>query len=415
MSGALLPIYRWQMFYNGSPAAGAKLYSYLSGTSTPQPLYADAALGTPYSPQPIEADANGVFPIMYMAAVAYRIEIKTSAGVTIFAAQDNIYDLYQLFTATAQTANTVYAGPTSGSAAAPTFRALVQADIPAAMTDVGLSEGRLTLTSGTPVTTGDVTAATTVYYTPYVGDRISLYNGATWDTLTFTEKSIAVPATTATAYDVWAYNNSGVVALELTAWTNVTTRATALTTQNGIYVKSGTLTRRYLGSFVTTGVSGQTEDSAAKRYLYNYYHQKPRSLTKTDTTASWTYTLATWQQANAAAGNQVAVMVGVVESPVVVSVIGQASNTNAAVGTGVGIGYDSTTPLTNALTRVDTVAANAIYQLTVPSIEHYPSVGLHTYVWCEVSVATGTTTWYGNGTTLGGVGVAAGLRGSCIQ
>ena len=40
--------------------------------------------------------------------------------------------------------------------------------------------GRLTLTSGTPVTTNDVTAATTIYYTPYKGNAIQLYNGTNW-------------------------------------------------------------------------------------------------------------------------------------------------------------------------------------------------------------------------------------------
>lgn len=93
MSGGILAPYRWQMFYNGSPASGAKLYSFLSGTSTPQALYSDSSLSTPYNPQPVEADSNGVFPIMYMADVAYRITITTSTGVSIFTATDNIFSL----------------------------------------------------------------------------------------------------------------------------------------------------------------------------------------------------------------------------------------------------------------------------------------------------------------------------------
>ncbi len=44
----------------------------------------------------------------------------------------------------------------------------------------GLCEGRLTLTSGSPVVSGDQTAKTTVYFTPYKGNRISLYNGSGW-------------------------------------------------------------------------------------------------------------------------------------------------------------------------------------------------------------------------------------------
>ncbi len=40
--------------------------------------------------------------------------------------------------------------------------------------------GRLTLTAGTPVTTSDVTAATTLYYTSYMHGYIPLYYGGTW-------------------------------------------------------------------------------------------------------------------------------------------------------------------------------------------------------------------------------------------
>jgi hypothetical protein len=91
--------------------------------------------------------------------------------------------------------------------------------------------GRLTLTTGLPVTTADVTgaSATTLYYAPYGGcNQIDLFDGTTWARNAFAQISIAVPATTSQMYDVFAYDNAGVVALELTAWTNDTTRATAL-------------------------------------------------------------------------------------------------------------------------------------------------------------------------------------------
>lgn len=55
-----------------------------------------------------------------------------------------------------ETANTVWAGPTTGIAAAPTFRALVSADLPAGtgtVTSVGLSLPNIITVSGSPVTT----------------------------------------------------------------------------------------------------------------------------------------------------------------------------------------------------------------------------------------------------------------------
>src|SRR3990167_10501799 len=161
-----------------------------------------------------------------------------------------------------------------------------------------LFQARLTLTTVTPVTTADVTAATTVYLTPYKGSYIGLYDGTSWQAYTLTEISIAVPATTSTMYDLYVYDSSGTLTLEAVAWTNDTTRATALALQNGVYCKTGTLTKRYVGSFRTTGSSGQTEDSLAKRYVWNYYNRVVRQLRVIEATDTWAYSTNTIRQAN---------------------------------------------------------------------------------------------------------------------
>lgn len=67
------------------------------------------------------------------------------------------------------------------------------------------------------------------------------------------------------------------------------TRATALATQNNVLVKSGDATRRFCGTLMTTGTSGQTEDSVNKRFCWNCYNRVPRRMVKKITTASWTY------------------------------------------------------------------------------------------------------------------------------
>jgi hypothetical protein len=140
-------------------------------------------------------------------------------------------------------------------------------------------EGRLTLTSGTAVTTTDVTAATTIYFTPFGGNNLGLYNGSKWLNLTFTEKSISLSGFTASKpSDVFAYISSGAVAIERLEWTNDTTRATALTFQDGVLVKSGATDRRYIGTFRTTATTGQCEDSDLHRYVWNRYNQVEKTL-----------------------------------------------------------------------------------------------------------------------------------------
>lgn len=256
-------------------------------------------------------------------------------------------------------------------------------------------EGRLTLTSGMAVMTADVTAATTLYFTPYKGNRIALYDGTAWELMSFGELSLSVPATTNTLYDVWAYNNSGSVALETTAWTDATTRATALALQHGVYVKSGTPTRRYLGTFSTAGVSGQTEDSRAKRFVWNYYNRVVRMLHVTDSATSWGYSTNTWRQANNNAANQIDFVRGVAEDALSVCLTVATNNSSAtARQASAGIGEDSITTTSarytmGVVTNVSYVMQNAYY-------DGNPSAGRHYLSWLECGAGVDTQTWLGS-------------------
>lgn len=273
-------------------------------------------------------------------------------------------------------------------------------------------QGRLTLTTAVPVTTADVTAATTLRFTPYKGNRVDLFDGTRWNRRTFTELSIAVPATTATGYDVFLVDTNGTLSLELLAWTNLTTRATALVSQDGALVKTGALTRLYLGSFRTTAVSGQTEDSKAKRYVWNYHHRVPRSLELIEATASWTYTIATFRQARATVTNQVEVFIGVAEVPVDLSLIAHASNDTGGLVASVSIGLDSTSvPASNIVQADVTLTTAGSRYLMVVRYVGVPAVGQHAYVWLEASGAVGVTTWTGTG---GGLNGHSGLLGSVM-
>lgn len=263
--------------------------------------------------------------------------------------------------------------------------------------------GRLTLTTGVPVTTADVTAATTVYYAPYGGcNTLSTFDGVQWNETGFAQLSIAVPATTNQMYDVFVYDNAGALALELTAWTNDTTRATALTTQNGVYVKTGALTRLYLGSFRTDTVSGTTTDSLLKRFLWNYYNRVDRAMRVLEATNTWTYTLAAYQQANASTANQLDCVVGVVEDAMKVDVVGYARNSTGSASLSVSIGDGSITPIAGVIGQQNAyqgAAANSPAMARASWVGVPTSVGRRTYWWLEYSEATGTTTWYGDNNT----------------
>lgn len=256
-------------------------------------------------------------------------------------------------------------------------------------------EGRLTLTSGTPVTTSDVTAAETVYFTPYKGNQIALYDGTIWKTYTFTELSVDVPNST-NMQDVFIYDNSGTLTLELTAWTNITTRATALTTQNGVLVKSGSTTKRYLGSFESNAVgNGTTEDSYANRLVWNYYNRVRRPMKATESTNTWTYSTASYRQANANVANDLTFVVGVSEDLVSADVLAAATNsTGTPRVVTVGIGLDSTT--VNSATVSGTAAVTTTGGIVTASYRDYPSIGAHALVWLEMGAGSDTQTWVGD-------------------
>lgn len=213
--------------------------------------------------------------------------------------------------------------------------------------------GRLTLESGVPISTTDQTAKTTIYYTPYIHNVIPLWDGNAWVPTTFAETSLALGTlTSGRPYDVFAYLSSGSLALELLAWTNDTTRATAVTLQDGRYCKSGDKTRLLLGSFYTRSTT-TTEDSEEYRYVSNVYNQEPRRLYKDAGSSSHTYASGTVRQYNGGTGDMSLKMMMATSSVVEVSLAIVISNSASGTGSRVTLGWNDTTSYTDAYTSVD--------------------------------------------------------------
>ena len=251
--------------------------------------------------------------------------------------------------------------------------------------------GRLTLTTAVPVTTSDVTGATNVFYTPYVSDKIALWNGAFWQPTIFTEKTLALgTVTSGLPYDVFGYLASGTLALEKLAWTNGTTRATGISIQDGRYCKTGDKTRLYLGTFYTTSTT-QTEDSNAKRFLYNFYNRRLRKMIVREATASWTYSTSTYRSLNNNTANRIQIVNGVAEDLIDIDVMVVALST-AINPRYAGIGVNSTSTNTwDILIR----SAGIEYSLAHTKLKHYPAVGFTFYQALEYGSGTGTQTWHG--------------------
>jgi hypothetical protein len=248
--------------------------------------------------------------------------------------------------------------------------------------------GRLTLTTGVPVTLADVTGAGTVYFTPYKGNAISLYDTTynTWKAHNFGELSISLAGKTInTNYDVFLWENAGNLELVLTAWASDTARSIALSLLAGIYVKSTVLTQRYLGTVRCNG-AGTTEDSEANRYLFSHLNPALKTLFRQEATATWTYVTAAWRLTNAAAANSVRWLTGIVEnSPFLAFECDCKHSAGTAL---IGIGIDAVDPVSNATMR-DTVGNTITTTLT-------PLVAVGNHIANMMEWASGATaTFYG--------------------
>ena len=287
--------------------------------------------------------------------------------------------------------------------------------------------GRLTLTTALPVTTADVTAATSIYYTPYKGDLVPIYSGSAWSMTTFTELTLALDSTAAhTGYqqsgknfDLFVVNDAGTIRLGTgPAWTSDTGRGTgAGTTQismlNGILTNTVSMTLRFgsasgntitvaanQGTYVGTmraSADGQCEDSLAKRFLCNCYNDVPRVCANpTEGTNSWTYSAAAFQQANANSANKFEIVRGLNEKPIQVWAENAFNNSTATQrNCGSGIGISSTT-VNSAYLRVNTTGNNGQSGFPKSSYFGCPGLGYYYLAWLEYGAGTDTQTWYGD-------------------
>ena len=249
----------------------------------------------------------------------------------------------------------------------PTFAA-------SSLVDTGLCEFRLTLTAGSAVPTGDVATATTIYCAPYKGSRIALYDGANWNIRSSAEFSLALGTLTGSLpYDVFCYDNAGVPTLEFLAWTSTTARATSLALQDGVYVRSGSATRRYMGTFYTISTTQTADSKTAGRYLWNYYNRVSRPMLTTYS-ADRTLASATYAEPN----NEIRAnfVIGLSEEPVGATLAGSVTS-NAAENRGVAVAFDSATAAAAGFESAMQNLAGAASNIAVNGWAQGLAVGLH--------------------------------------
>lgn len=165
--------------------------------------------------------------------------------------------------------------------------------------------GRLTLSSASPVTTAGISSASMLYYLPYIYNKIQLYDisASAWLPYTFSELSLDLTSSASeTVYDIFVYDNSGSPTLESNVWGSRWARTNNIVYQDGRLVKSGSMTRLYLGTIYIYS-DGLCHDTQYRRFVWNNYNQVAKQVVALNTTASWSYSGSDWRVYNNSVSN----------------------------------------------------------------------------------------------------------------
>jgi hypothetical protein len=301
---------------------------------------------------------------------------------------------------------------------------LTAADEAAALAKLGVSispQGRLTLTSATPIMTTSVAAATTLYYTPALGNQIPIYDGTNMVPTTFSELSVATTDTTKSpaaigaskVNDWFVWNDGGTMRLSHGPdWTNDTTRSagTALVMVKGVLLNSVSITNgpaASRGTYVGTTRSNSSSSldwifgsaaaggGMATFGLWNAYNRSPVSTFVASSTANWTYAVAnTWRATNGSSTMRVNAVRGLDVDPVRVQnkgIVSAGASTNANIG----IGLDSTS--TRLLASSNGMTGSTTLISIAADFDGLIGLGYHFISALELNSSTTSSQWFGVG------------------
>lgn len=433
---------------NGSPIVGAVLKVYEAGTTTYRPIFTDLTFNTPI-PNPLSggyaSDASGNFAPFFMAPGLYKLRLETSTGVLIWQ-----YDYLDTGTSAGAGALAITSGgtgATTASAARANLGAASTSDVTALAAQIAAfssslqslqstPQGRLTPTSGVPVISAGVTAGTAVYYTPYTGNLVPIYDGAVLNPKIFAELTLTLTASHVlnSIYDCFVINDSGTIRIVTgPAWTGISAGSgsrgagagtTELARLSGILVNANAMaTARngattysvaanqgtYVGSIYIDGTAGQISCLSAygqsrKWGIWNAYNRVPILLKAGDATASWAYLTNTIRAARADATNSITVFQGLAEEQYdfqTTALVGGATVNNAQTVAGqIGIGYNSTTVFSGntGRTQLANNSGGTLNNVSTSLRARYiapPALGINVITALESGLGADVATWNG--------------------
>ena len=289
-----------------------------------------------------------------------------------------------------------------------TFTAALQEIVSGAVSSSAqiISNGRLTLTTGVPVLSTDVVAAATLFFTPYNGNKVLIWNGSAFVSVTFTELSLDISALAAnTVYDIFV-SNSAAPTLSAVAWASATARASAISRVDGILANAANDT--YVGTIATDATpacnmmfnpAGALGGSANRLDVWNMYNRVDVASTNIDSTTTWNYDELVYRPKNNNVNNGTIFAVGISEDALHAHNDAHAIVSATTTLGSTSIGLDSTdTPHAGASLVYDS-PANGAFEISQSNLKLPAPIGRHFVCPLENGRAgAGTVGWQGTNT-----------------
>jgi hypothetical protein len=282
-------------------------------------------------------------------------------------------------------------------------------------------QGRLTLQTDTPVMTTTQSAKTTIYYTPYVGNLVPIYNGTSFAMTAFSELSVLTTDATKSpaaigvnkVNDWFVWNDAGTLRIgHGPDWTNDTTPSgtgtrPGLVMVNGIPLNNAAITNgpaAQRGTYVGTTHSNASSQldwiygaiaaggTAGVFGVWNVYNRVYVTSLAGDLADSWTYNVIAVRAANAKTTMRHSFVCGLAEDCFTADY--KSMHHPTTFNTTNGIGYDVTNAFSGRMASNLNPAS-----ITLSGDFSTTALGYHFFQACE-SGDTGGGTFYGdNGST----------------
>jgi hypothetical protein len=288
--------------------------------------------------------------------------------------------------------------------------------------------------SGDVIQTNDVTGAVTVYYSPFTGNTLPVWNGSTFKSVVFSELTATLNSSGSAAnaiQDECVFSNNGVPTLVTgPAWSTpaagsgnrgtgagsaqiirlqgIWVNANAIVGYNGLSSYSIAANQcTYVGSISIDATAGQvsayvTWGASRKWGVWNAYNRQPIQM-QAGITTSYSYTTSGWRAVGADTTSSIQVFTGLPEEPsrvVTTGFVGATMTTNQSTGGAVGVGLNSTTSPSGHIgefTMTNSNASPIVYSSTVQgSLLVPPALGINTVQALENGLGVTLNTWTDN-------------------